>query len=523
MVMANNRRRNAAMALLAGALVLAAVLAYLFVRPGEKTITETEGAAHIVFAANRRAVAAYGDCVTVRWNVESIQAVYLDDNPTIGSGSQKVCVDAQHMPTLKVVLQDGTERDYTLHLAFLLASPLVWAAILAAIMMLLTAVYLIGAHTVAAPFRWVGRWRRQIARTAVLILFGVCLAALILEVGLRFYLTHYATEGERISYLYSQEQIDKLQAQYIGLPYLNYGLSPDYPEHNRLGYRGPDIQIPKPDGIFRIVALGGSTTYGFFLDSTETYPAQLQQVLRDDYGYTNVEVINAGVPFYSTWDSLVNLAFRVLELQPDLVIVYHAINDVYARNVEPDCYSGMNPMRGLSPIAGIWVGGTHQLSRSVLYRYITINMGWRPDPNSLERAGIHSAGVPCSSGQGISFEDALKANPPTYFERNLRNIVAIARANNVQVMLSSWAYFTGSDIMKDYMKSAADEMNVIIARLADELDVPYYDLMGHMPYNPDYWEWSGYHQSPACTHYQAQQYAAFLIDQGMLPAPAPAD
>ncbi|HVO72330.1 MAG TPA: hypothetical protein VMT24_19915 [Aggregatilineaceae bacterium] len=52
------------------------------------------------------------------------------------------------------------------------------------------------------------------------------------------------------------------------------------------------------------------------------------------------------------------------------------------------------------------------------------------------------------------------------------------------------------------MKSAVDEMNAIVARLADELDMPYYDLMGHMPYNPDFWEWSGYHQSPNCTFFR---------------------
>jgi lysophospholipase L1-like esterase len=98
--------------------------------------------------------------------------------------------------------------------------------------------------------------------------------------------------------------------------------------------------------VFRIVTVGASTTYGFFLDDEETYPAQLQQVLREEYGYENVEVINAGVPYYTSWDALVNIAFRIPELEPDLVILYEAINDIYARNVLPDCYQGNNPMRG---------------------------------------------------------------------------------------------------------------------------------------------------------------------------------
>lgn len=242
-------------------------------------------------------------------------------------------------------------------------------------------------------------------------------------------------------------------------------------------------------------------------------------MLRQEYGYNNVEVINAGVPYYSTWDTLVNMAFRLPELEPDLVIVYHAINDVYARNMPPKCYRGYNPMRGLSPIAGIWSGGSEDLSPSVLVRYISINMGWMDDPNSLEKSGIHTPDMGCGREE-ISFEDALKVNPPIYFERNLRNIVLLGQGNGIPVMLSSWAYYPESDVMKDYMKTASDEHNRIIRQVAEEMDAPFYDLVADLDiHNPDYWEWTGYHQSPTAAREQADLYAAFLIEEGLLPAP----
>jgi lysophospholipase L1-like esterase len=98
--------------------------------------------------------------------------------------------------------------------------------------------------------------------------------------------------------------------------------------------------------VFRIVALGGSTTYGISLPMNRTYPAQLQQILRDEYGYTQVEVINAGVIAYNSWDLLAEFEYRVLDLNPDMVIVYEGINDVVARLVDPRYYNGANPARG---------------------------------------------------------------------------------------------------------------------------------------------------------------------------------
>ena len=179
-----------------------------------------------------------------------------------------------------------------------------------------------------------------------LVCVTILLLGLLLELGLRFYFANFGTTNEKIAYLYTRDQINALNQGTIPLPEVDYGLAPSNPEHDALGYRGGEVQIPKPAGTFRIVALGGSTTYGTSVTAAESYPAQLQQVLRDDYGYANVEVVNAGVAGYTTFQTFANLAYRVTELQPDLVIIYHAGNDVLPREVDPDCYAGQNPLRG---------------------------------------------------------------------------------------------------------------------------------------------------------------------------------
>src|SRR6188474_800569 len=95
--------------------------------------------------------------------------------------------------------------------------------------------------------------------------------------------------------------------------------------------------------------MGDSATYGTSNPYDETYPYFLGEVLRDEMGYTNVEVINGGVRHYTSWNLFVDLAFRVAELKPDLVIVYAGWNDMDAREVSPDCYSAPGPYLGLDP------------------------------------------------------------------------------------------------------------------------------------------------------------------------------
>ena len=87
----------------------------------------------------------------------------------------------------------------------------------------------------------------------------------------------------------------------------------------------------------RIAILGGSTTYDTGVrDDAETFPARLQELLNAGATAPPYRVINAGVPGYTSWESLIHLQLRILELEPDIVIVHHATNDVYARLVPPN-------------------------------------------------------------------------------------------------------------------------------------------------------------------------------------------
>jgi hypothetical protein len=55
--------------------------------------------------------------------------------------------------------------------------------------------------------------------------------------------------------------------------------------------------------------------------------------------------------------------------------------------------------------------------------------------------------------------------------------------------------------------------------VAAETNSPFYDLMGNLAVNRAYWVEDGYHQSPLGSEEQARLYAAFLVENNLIPPP----
>lgn len=53
-----------------------------------------------------------GECTTLRWSVENVQAVYLDGEGVTGQGERKVCPESTTTYTLEVRLLDGSTQSY---------------------------------------------------------------------------------------------------------------------------------------------------------------------------------------------------------------------------------------------------------------------------------------------------------------------------------------------------------------------------------------------------------------------------
>jgi lysophospholipase L1-like esterase len=356
----------------------------------------------------------------------------------------------------------------------------------------------------------------------IFLLVAFCL--LVVETVLKIWFFNFAPPKVFARFIYYDE-VPVHQRKYSPHHYLNYCLTPGYKSrfsnnrHNSIGFRGDEIAT-KQEGVFRIIAMGGSTTYTEMVeDFRYSYPYLLERVLKDKYGIKNVEVINAGVGGYSSHENLINLAFRVLDLEPDMIILYEGINDVHSRLVRPDTYKGDNSGRRKQ-----W--GTFKpnvTQRLISLQIMNAFFKWWPEEYRLESFIDASTADPgtIKGGKKIGGDprEVLRKNPPVYFERNLRNMIAIAAENQVEVILATSAY---CPLKKDYVackhyQEGFEEHNSIIRKLAVQKNIVLFDFAKNMPVDKKYWH-DGRHVNKAGSKLKAELFADFIVQNKLLPS-----
>jgi lysophospholipase L1-like esterase len=99
---------------------------------------------------------------------------------------------------------------------------------------------------------------------------------------------------------------------------------------NKYGFRGPEITIPKPRSIFRILTIGDSCTWGAEKDY-DSYPRVMERELNNltDEGF-KFEVVNAGVMGYN-FERVIKRIDDFLEVEPDLIMIYLGWNQTIGR------------------------------------------------------------------------------------------------------------------------------------------------------------------------------------------------
>ena len=101
-------------------------------------------------------------------------------------------------------------------------------------------------------------------------------------------------------------------------PHMSYAV-----EINSRGLRDREHPHAKPDGVFRIALLGDSLAWGWGVDNGLAFADLVEQELGPE-----VEVINLGVPGYSTDQEIWTLEREGRRYDPDLVLLAFILNDV---------------------------------------------------------------------------------------------------------------------------------------------------------------------------------------------------
>lgn len=92
---------------------------------------------------------------------------------------------------------------------------------------------------------------------------------------------------------------------------------------NRLGFRGPEVRVDKPDGTVRVAVLGRSVTMGQGVALEDAWPAQLEALLDRDAGAAGprYEVLNFAVTGQDLSTMVPLYEERLRDFAPDLVLL----------------------------------------------------------------------------------------------------------------------------------------------------------------------------------------------------------
>ncbi|MFH2035821.1 MAG: SGNH/GDSL hydrolase family protein [Candidatus Zixiibacteriota bacterium] len=183
---------------------------------------------------------------------------------------------------------------------------------------------------------------------------------------------------------------------------------------NDYGLRGDEI---KPDtGQIRIIGLGNSCTFGWGIGYDTTYLQQLSRLLATNAEMPSCEIINAGIPGYSSFQGRRFFFSDLADLNPDIVLMMFGWNDQWAAadNI-PDDMQKMPPQ--------IIIDIQNSLSRLKLYRLIKkiiLSVIEEPLDNKLNREN-----------------PVYRVNETEFFE-NLETIAVHCLKNNiVPIVLTS--------------------------------------------------------------------------------------
>jgi hypothetical protein len=113
----------------------------------------------------------------------------------------------------------------------------------------------------------------------------------------------------------------------------NYGFTTEfkkkYIQYNKYGYRDYEDNRKKKQGVFRIIVLGDSQTFGHGIkDLNSTWVKKLEKKLIESIGNTNIEVLSISGPGWNSDTHLYELFKNGFKFNPDLVILAYYHNDI---------------------------------------------------------------------------------------------------------------------------------------------------------------------------------------------------
>jgi len=223
---------------------------------------------------------------------------------------------------------------------------------------------------------------------------------------------------------------------------------------NADGYRSAPMTEARRPGVLRIACLGDSWTFGMNVDQDRTYPSRLQALLERASPSQGVEVMNFGVLGYSSFQGLQLLKQRVLDLHPQVLLIGFGMNDSEVAGYRDKDMVGSGTPGWRDRVKS--AAGDSELYK--LLRYVALVARFRPKTvgDYLHEEAAPKQDAATDPSDYNAMEPWTRVSPRDY-EANVREMVRIARARQIRVVLVDNELWMGSPYRATLSRIARDE------------------------------------------------------------------
>lgn len=186
------------------------------------------------------------------------------------------------------------------------------------------------------------------------------------------------------------------------------------------------FRATKPEDGVRIVIMGGSTAAGFPLGRFASLSGMLSQRFKRLYPNTDFELVSVAMSAVNSY-ALLDFADEVLEVRPDLVLIY----------------AGHNEFLGVMGVASTYLGGTSRWPKLALLRLnelrifqllrATLRFGSSEHPSSSEATLMARV----ARGGEIPLDSPMFVAGADQFSLNLARILEMFASEDVPVVLGT--------------------------------------------------------------------------------------
>lgn len=209
-----------------------------------------------------------------------------------------------------------------------------------------------------------------------------------------------------------------VKCRYFGTSPFTPSTSPEY------------FQMPKPKGVYRIFALGESTTVGYPYYYNASFPTFLVQRLKAIFPGRKIELINLGMTAANSYTAL-DMLRELDKYQPDLIVYYGGHNEFYGA-----LGIASNQLGGLSRLAALFYlrlirFRTFQLLQNVIHATVSMfshRNGTLSHGTEMERV---------ARGKLVPYESTEYKEAYSIFKENLLSMRKYCRKEDVPLIMGT--------------------------------------------------------------------------------------